>query len=325
MADTLPLRALGQSDLMVSPIGLGCWQFSKGQGIIGKFWPELPDEVIKAIVRICLEGGINWFDTAEAYGWGASEKALAHALEHAGVSPQKTIIATKWWPLFRTASSITKTINDRLTSLHVARIDLHQIHQPFSFSSLRAQIREMAHLVNIGKARYVGVSNFSAKKMRKAHELLQQHGLKLISNQVEYSLLNRKVESKGIIETAKELGVSIIAYSPLAQGGLTGKFHDDPDLISQRPGFRKFSRRFSQRGLRKSFPLIEVLRDLAKKYQVSPAQIALNWLVTFHGDTVVAIPGATKIPHVQGNIDAMRFRLTPSELEHVDFVSSEYK
>ncbi len=325
MAYRLPLRSLGQSDLMVSPIGLGCWQFSKRRGFVGKFWPELPDEAIKAIVRISLEGGINWFDTAEVYGWGASEKALAQALEQLGTSPEKVIIATKWWPLFRTASSITNTINERLTNLHVSRIDLYQIHQPFSFSSVQAEIRAMAHLVKIGKVRYVGVSNFSAQKMRKAHAALQSQGLQLISNQVEYSLLNRKIETNGILETAKELGVSLIAYSPLAQGALTGKFHDNLELIQQRQGFRRYSGRFSLRGLRKSFPLIEVLRDLAKKYQSSPAQVALNWLITCHGETIVAIPGATKIAHVQDNIGALRFRLTPGELEHLDFVSSEYK
>lgn len=325
MAYRLPLRLLGQSDLMVSPVGLGCRQFSKRRGFVGKFWPELPDEVIKAIVRINLEGGVNWFDTAEVYGRGASEKALAHALEQLGTSPEKVIIATKWWPLGRTASSITNTINERLTNLHVSQIDLYQIHQPFSFSSVRAEMQAMAHLVNIGKVRYVGVSNFSAQKMRKAHAALQNHGLQLISNQVEYSLLNRKIETNGVLETAKELGVAIIAYSPLAQGALTGKFHDNLELIQQRQGFRRYSDRFSQQGLLKSFPLIEVLRDLAKKYQSSPAQVALNWLVTFHGETVVAIPGATKIAHVQDNIGALRFRLTPEELQHLDFVSSQYK
>ncbi|MBD3305407.1 aldo/keto reductase [candidate division KSB3 bacterium] len=310
---------------MVSPIGLGCWQFSKRRGFAGKFWPVVPDEEITEIVRVSLEGGVNWFDTAEVYGWGESEKALAQTLEQLGNLPEKTIIATKWWPMFRTARSITKTINDRLTNLHVSRIDLHQVHQPYAFASTKAQMQAMAHLVSIGKVQYVGVSNFSAAKMRAAHEELTLHKLRLTSNQVKYSLLQRDIESNGILATAKELGIAIIAYSPLAQGLLTGKFHENPHLIQQRQGFRKYQKAFKPEGLEQSRPVIKVLNTLAEKYQVTPAQIALNWLVTFHGDLVVAIPGATKVTHAQQNTGAMTFRLTQEELERLDQVSAPFK
>ncbi len=105
MAYRLPLRSLGQSDLMVSPIGLGCWQFSKRRGFVGKFWPELPDEAIKAVIAHQSGRGINWFDTAEVYGWGASEKAWRRLSNNWGHRPKKLLSPQKWWPLFRTASS----------------------------------------------------------------------------------------------------------------------------------------------------------------------------------------------------------------------------
>ena len=123
-------RNLGKSDLRITPIGLGCWQFSKRNNLAGKFWPVLEDDLIKNVVKISLEGGINWFDTAEIYGNGASEKALAKSLQKLGKKPGEVIIATKWWPMFRTASNIVKTIDERLKALDPFPIDLYQVHQP---------------------------------------------------------------------------------------------------------------------------------------------------------------------------------------------------
>jgi aryl-alcohol dehydrogenase-like predicted oxidoreductase len=174
---------------VVSPIGLGCWQFSKGKGLGGKFWPVLEVDEIENIVKVSLEGGVNWFDTAENYGRGESERALSRALKKLGRSPENVIIATKWWPLFRTAKSIIKTIDRRLSALGSFPIDLYQIHWPYSFSSAAAQMKAMAALVRQGKIRYVGVSNFSAQKMRIAQQELSSQGVDLISNQVQYSLL----------------------------------------------------------------------------------------------------------------------------------------
>lgn len=319
------LRQLGKSDLMVSPIGLGCWQFSKRKGWSGKYWSMVEDEEIREIVRISLKGGVNWFDTAEVYGWGESEKALIRALQSSGKTSDEVIIATKWWPAFRTAKSITKTIDQRIIALNNYRIDLYQIHQPFSFSFTRSQMQEMAKLVKDGKIRYVGVSNFSAKRMRIAHDELSKHGIHLISNQVQYSLLDRKMETNNILETAKKLGISIIAYSPLAQGLLSGKFHDNPELIKSRSGFRKYMPAFKQKGLVKSRPVVEVLKELAETYNATPSQVALNWLVNSHGDIVVAIPGATKIEHAQENIGAMKFKLTQEDEDRLDSISAIFK
>jgi aryl-alcohol dehydrogenase-like predicted oxidoreductase len=315
-----PLRKLGKSDLMVTPIGLGCWQFSKGKGLGGNYWPTLQDEEIEQIVRLSLEGEVNWFDTAESYGMGESEKALSQALQKIGKSPEEVIIATKWMPFLRTAKSITKTIDMRLENLSGYHIDLYQIHHPLSFSSTRNEMKAMAELVQKKKIRFIGLSNYSAQKMRIAQEELAHHGLNLISNQVRYSLLYRKIETNGILDAARELGVSIIAYSPLAQGLLSGKFHAGPQSV--RPfGYRKYMGAFKPKGLEKSLPVINAVKDLAEKYQVTPAQIGLNWVIHFQGDMVVAIPGATNPEQAKDNVGAMRFKLTQDELNYLDEIS----
>ncbi len=324
MENQITLRNLGKSELKITPIGLGCWQFSKHGNFAGKFWPSLEDEVILDIVRISLQGGINWFDTAELYGNGVSEKMLSKALVSLGKKPGEVIIATKWWPMFRFASNIKKTIDVRLACLDPFPIDLYQVHQPYGFSSEVREMEAMAKLVQAKKIKHVGVSNFSAKQMRSAWETLQKSGINLLSNQVQYSLLKRKIETNGVMETAKELGITIIAYSPLAQGLVTGKFHDDPELLKN-IGFRKYSSRFKPKGLEKSRPVTELVKKLALKYEVTPSQVALNWLINFHGETVVAIPGATKAQHARENSGAMKFLLSPDDMRLLDEISAGFK
>lgn len=320
----IPLRPLGQSELSVSPLGLGCWQFSRGSGIVGKYWSNLEDADILEIVRVSLEGGMNWVDTAEIYGGGKSEQALAAVLDQLrleGSRHAEPLIATKWWPLFRTAGSIPATIDERIRCLGGRQIDLYQIHQPFSLSSIASEMKAMAGLVKAGKIRHVGVSNYSASQMVKAHGLLQQHGLKLVSNQVKYNLLHRSIDQSGTMAAAKELGISIIAYSPLQQGVLTGRFHKDPAQISQLSLMRRMQSGLDEKGLARSKPLIDLLGKLAGKYGVTHGQIALNWLIHFHGETVVAIPGASKVRHARENIGAMGFRLDSRELQQLDDAS----
>ncbi|KZE49019.1 aldo/keto reductase [Brevibacillus parabrevis] len=319
------LRQLGSSDLLLSPLGLGCWQFSNGNGMVGKFWPTIKQSDVLHIVQTCLQGGINWFDTAEVYGKGQSEQILAQALRDAGKLAEGAHIATKWWPIMRTAKSIGKTIDERIRLLDNRTIHLHQVHQPYSFSSVASEMREMAALVKQGKVKHVGVSNFSAKSMREADRVLREHGLRLVSNQVKYNLLDRRIEYNGILDTAKELGIAIIAYSPLEQGILSGKFHKNPALVRSIVGPRKWSASFRESGLKKTLPLIEVLDELAGKYAASPTQIALNWLIHAHGETVFAIPGASKVHHAEENVKAMRFVLSASEMSRIDEVSRQIR
>ena len=229
-------RRLGRGPLEVSPIGLGCWQFSGGRSFAGAFWGALAPDTMDAIVRAALDGGVDWFDTAEIYGNGRSERALAHALAAAGRRDGDVTVATKWWPVLRTARSIGATFAQRERALDGFTVGLHQVHQPFSFSSVEAQMDAMAALVAAGRVRAVGVSNFSAAWMRRAHARLARHGIALATNQVRYSLARRTIERDGTLAAARELGVSIIAYSPLAQGLLSGRFHADPRRTARPEG-----------------------------------------------------------------------------------------
>jgi aryl-alcohol dehydrogenase-like predicted oxidoreductase len=318
------LRPLGRTGIEITPIGLGCWQFSKQKNMAGKFWPTLDDDLINKVVALSLEGGINWFDTAEIYGNGVSERALSKALLAAGKKPGEILIATKWWPMFRFASNIPKTIDQRIKALAPYPIDLYQVHQPYGFSNEKSEMAAMAELLHRKLIKGIGVSNFSAQKMKNAWETLDKKGIPLASNQVRYSLLDRRIESNGVMDLAKKLGISIIAYSPLAQGLVTGKFHDNPELLKN-IGYRKYTSPFKPEGLRKSLPVIMLVRELALKYNVTPSQVALSWLIHYHGDTVVAIPGATKEIHVKENIGTLSLRLSDEDMVRLDRESAIFK
>jgi len=226
--------------------------------------------------------------------------------------------------MFRTARNLEKTINRRLEALFPFPIDLYQVHQPWGFSGEKAEMEAMARLAKESKIRCVGVSNFPAAKMRAAWEALQKFNIPLVSNQVRYSLLDRKIEVNGIMQAAKELGITIIAYSPLAQGLVTGKFHENPELL-KRIGLRKYFSAFSRAGLERSRPLINTVSEIAAGYGVTPAQVALNWLINFHGDTVVAIPGATKENQAKENADAMSFILSAEDMSLLDRKSAQFR
>lgn len=207
-----------KNDLTLSEIGLGCWQFSKGIGFQNKRWRRLSDREIYEIIETAIKMGINWFDTAEVYGWGASEEILSKVLKT--INPKKIYIADKWFPSFRWAGNIKKTIDERLEALGGLTIDLYQIHDTTSYSSIEKQMRVMSELVDMGKIKYIGVSNFYAKDLVRAHKELTKLGKPLISNQIYYNQNNRKPETDGTLDAAKDLGIKILAYSPLDQGKL---------------------------------------------------------------------------------------------------------
>lgn len=314
---------LGSSDLKLSPIGLGCWQFSKGTNTVGKYWDSLEDQTMKDIVETSIQGGINWFDTAEVYGNGASERALAAALDGLDVPFEEAIIATKWWPMLRKADSIVKSIEIRKDALNQRPIELYQIHQPFSLSSVEKQMQAMSEIKKNNHIKHIGVSNFNEKAMRKAHKQLEREGLPLVSNQMKYSLLDRRLERNGFLDAAKELDVAVIAYSPLEQGLLTGKFHDNPGQIKGSAGPRKWMGKFKEKGLAKTKPFIELLKTYADKYGVTVSQVALNWMIHYHQGAMFVIPGASKTKQAEENAGAMSFQLNEQELEDISAASWE--
>ena len=311
-------RTLGKTNIKITPIGLGMMEFSGGGGLVGAGFPIINQEEKNAVIQAGLDSGINWFDTAELYGTGVSEASLAAALKAAGKADDDVVVATKWWPLFRTARNIPRTIEDRLRFLNGYSIGLYMVHQPFGFSSPETEMDEMAKLVKAGKIRSVGISNFNAKQMRRAHRQLQKYDLPLAVNQVRYSLLDRSIENNGILETAKELGVTIIAYTPLESGLLTGKYHKNPKLLDQKSALWRNRLR---RGIEKSSSLVSVLEEIAVRYNATAAQVALNWLIYSQGESVVTIPGVTKVSQAEESAGAMNFKLSGDETAWLDELS----
>jgi aryl-alcohol dehydrogenase-like predicted oxidoreductase len=201
-------------------------------------------------------------------------------------------------------------------------VDLYYIHNPGSFSSPEAEMNAMADLVEAGKIRSVGISNFNAGRMRRAHAALQKRGLPLATNQMRYSLVDRKIETDGTLATARELGVTITAYTPLGSGLLTGKYHKNPELLKSKS---MIWRSRIQRQMEASRPLVVALEEIGLKYQATAAQVALNWLIWFNGELVVTIPGATKTKQAAENAGAMRFRLSDAELARLDELSRSFR
>jgi aryl-alcohol dehydrogenase-like predicted oxidoreductase len=314
-------RQLGRTGIQISPIGLGCMQFAGGGQVPATSLNPVEQPRVDEIVKAALNGGITWFDTAEAYGQGRSERALSSGLTACGIKPGDVTIATKWAPLGRTAKSITRTIDDRLAALNPFPVDLHQIHMPYgSFSTLRAQVQAMVQLAEAHQIGAVGVSNFSASQMELAYAELAKRGIALASNQVQINLLHRKVESNGVLDTARQLGVTLIAYSPLRSGVLTAKFHDNPALVVKMSRRR---RKLFAGNLDGTVPLIDGLRQVAVTHSATVGQVALAWLTTYYGDTVVAIPGASKPHHAEEAASAMRIALSEQETQTLALLASQ--
>jgi aryl-alcohol dehydrogenase-like predicted oxidoreductase len=288
---------------------------------MGFVFPVISQENKNAIVKAALDGGINWFDTAELYGNGVSEASLSAALKAAGKTDQDVVVATKWWPMFRTAKNIPVSIDDRIRHLDGFSISNYMVHQPFSLSPHAAEMEAMADLVEAGKIRSVGVSNFGAAQMRAAHETLQKRGLTLAVNQMQFSLLDRSIETNGVLDTAKELGITIISYTPLGSGLLSGKYHKNLELLQNKSFFYRVR---LQSGIEKTRTLVTAMEEIAAKYNVTCAQVALNWVINVHGDTVVTIPGATKVSQAQEAAGAMTFKLSEDEIGRLSDLSRAF-
>ncbi|MCH4167890.1 MAG: aldo/keto reductase [Streptococcaceae bacterium] len=322
------LRRLGQTDLYLSPLGLGTWQYSTKDTNKNSMWGSTETETVYEIIKYSLQHGMNWIDTAEIYGNGTSEAFIGEVtqrLKHERMLATQPLIASKWFPLARSASSIKNTIDERLTYLQVPTIDLYQIHQPTSRSPLRKQIEAMVSIAEKNKIKQIGVSNFSAKQMIKAHQLLKEYGMTLASNQVKYNLLHRNPEKNGTLDAAKELGITIIAYSPLQQGLLTGRFHEHPEALAKISRFRKLQSSLTSRTLKKTEPLYKELKRIALNYDKSISQIALNWLINAQGDTVLAIPGASKLQQAQENVGTLNFELSRKDIARLNDISQNLK
>jgi aryl-alcohol dehydrogenase-like predicted oxidoreductase len=262
----------------------------------------------RAAFEASLAAGIDFFDTAALYSGGASERRLGELADGKTV-----VVATKFppSPLGRTGD-LPAALDDSLQRLGRSTVDLYQHHFPSPRVDIEALMGLMADAVEAGKVRAVGVSNYSAAQMRIAHHALARRGLPLASNQVEYSLLHRRPEVNGVLDTCRELGVTLIAYQPLASGALTGKYLDGP-----RPaGLRRLMPSFRRSGIAALRPVLQLLRTAGEPYGKTPGQVALSWLVDHDG--VLPIPGAKNAKQAAHNAAALSFTLTADQIAELD-------
>lgn len=289
----LETRELGYSDLKVTVVGLGAWQFSNAWGVTDY-------EVAKSIIAKAAEVGINFIDTAEAYGSGLSEEFIGRALKELGLR-EHFVIATKIPGQFLAYGDVIKAARNSLRRLGIDSIDLMQVHWPPCWHNIPTceYMRALEKLVQLGLIKYIGVSNFPPELLESARSCLTREDV--VSNQVRYNLIERDAE-KEIIPYAEQEGLSVIAWSPLAQGALTGKY--TPQNLPPFKDARADNPVFKPETFKEIYEdLITKVVKIAGKYGKTPAQVALRWLIQ-SSDTVVVIPGAKNPQQVESNAGA---------------------
>ncbi|MEP0912430.1 aldo/keto reductase [Leptolyngbya sp. GB1-A1] len=308
----MDILSIGSSGLTIKPLGIGTWQW--GDNLFWTYGKDYDASSVEQAFKTALESGVNFFDTAEIYGLGKSETLLGQFMQQTN---QPVYIATKYFPLpWRFGkSAVADALTASLKRLQRNTVELYQVHQPFDFFMGQPTLMEaLADEVQRGRIKAIGVSNYSADQMRQAHELLAKRGVPLAVNQMQYSLLARQIEHNGVMAAAKELGITILAYSPLAQGLLTGKY--TPENYQDPTGARKLDPRFSRGGVEKLAPVIMLLKQIGEKYDRTPAQVSLNWLIA--QGNVVPIPGAKNGSQAQQNAGALGWSLTQEEIDRID-------
>jgi aryl-alcohol dehydrogenase-like predicted oxidoreductase len=318
---------LGPQGPTIPALGVGTWAW--GDALFWDYGKAYGDEDLKDAFDQSLAAGLRLFDTAEVYGLGQSERLLGQFMqrwtsETSGNSNQGAVIATKYFPLpWRwSKQSVAEALSASLDRLQVSSVALYQVHWPLDFFLGQKELMQaLAEEVKNGRIAAVGVSNYSAEQMQEAHRHLAEVGVPLAVNQVQYSLLNRKIEANGVMETARELDVTILAYSPLAQGLLTGKYM--PDGNTKPAGARWLDPRFSQNGLTKLLPVIQKLQDIAQQYGRTPAQVALNWLIA--QGNVMPIPGAKNGSQAGQNAGALGWQMSEEALTQLNLLTERYK
>jgi len=230
------------------------------------------------------------------------------------------VIATKFPPGWLSrADALPDALDQSLARLRRSAIDLYQHHFPSRRVPIPSLMALMADAVQAGKVRAVGVSNYSAEQLRTAHAALAERGIPLASNQVEYSLLRRAPEVNGVLDACLELGITLIAYQPLAQGVLTGKYRP-----GDRPkGIRRFGRYYRGDALKTAQPVVALLGEIGGRHSKTPAQVALRWLI--QQESVLPIPGAKNGRQAASNAEAVSFTLDGAEVEALDRATTAWR
>jgi len=310
----MKIRTLGNSNLAVSAIGYGC------MGLEGVYGPATGRQEGIAIIRAAVEHGVTFFDTAEAYGPFTNEELVGEAL--APVRDQ-VVIATKFgfginpdgsrYGLDSRPEHIRQVTEASLRRLKVETIDVlyqHRVDRNVPIEDVAGVVKE---LITQGKVRYFGLSEASARTIRRAHAVQP-----LAAVQSEYSLWTRDPEHNGVLATCEELGIGFVPFSPLGAGFLTGKIDTRTTLGPK--DFRSISPRFAPDARAANMAMVDLVKRVAEHEGATPAQIALAWLLA-QKPWIVPIPGTKRLSRLEENLGAVTVQLTPTDLRDIEAAS----
>jgi len=288
-------------------LGVGTWAW--GDRLFWGYRKEYREEDIQQVFQLSLASGIKFFDTAEIYGQGRSEILLGKFIRESGQQP---IVATKFMPFpWRLRKvNLLKALRGSLNRLGLSAVDLYQMHWPYPPVTIESWMEAMIEAYQAGLIHAVGISNCDRKQMDRAENVLTRQGVQLTSNQVEYHLLNRRIEKEGLLKHCQEQGVTVIAYSPLAQGILSGKYTPENPPNGPRRG------RYGRRCLLAIQPLLRLLNQIGADYGAkTPAQVAINWTIC---KGTVPIPGIKTVAQFEQNLGATGWQLSDEDIARLD-------
>lgn len=316
-------RKLGWTDLNLTTIGLGTWAIGGGDWTWG--WGPQDDEESVAAIILASEKGINWIDTAPAYGLGHSEEIVGKALKKL---PRRSIVATKCgieWDNNRKSThelkgeSIRREVEASLKRLGVDVIDLYQIHWPEPDSELEPAWQQIANMVKEGKVRYAGVCNCSIEQLKRIQPIHP-----VASLQPPYSMIERGAEDSGLLDYCREHNIGVVAYSPMQKGLLTGKFNKQRVQELPAEDHRRNDPNFQEPRLTANLDLVKKLTILAKRHGKTPAQMAIAWVLR-RPELTAAIVGARRPSQVAETVLAGDLELSPEDINAIDGLLIRYR
>ena len=312
MGSTDRHATLAGTDVSFSPLGVGTWAWGdRSTWGMGGYDSALTRDTIAEAWQASLDAGVTFFDTAEVYGKGESERIIGELLR--STPREQVVIATKFMPApqkLKVTSALMSALRASLDRLGIDTVDLYQIHGPISLRGKAALAEALATAHQAGLVKAVGVSNYSEKEMRAIDRELRARGLGLATNQIEFSLLRRVPETGGLLAACDQLGVLPLAYSPIGQGRLTGKY----SAANPPPGRRGFS----AHPMEKVDVVVAELRRIGDDHDRTPSQVALNWLIA---KGAVPIPGAKNRAQAEENAGALGWDLSADEVAALDAVA----
>jgi len=308
-------RQLGNSDMHLTPIGVGAWAIGGSGWAFG--WGYQDDEESVAAIREALDRGINWIDTAAVYGLGHSEEMVARAMEGRSKKPYVFTKCERVWNEKREIGkslkreSIRREVEDSLRRLKLDVIDLYQIHWPEPEEDIEEGWTEMARLKEQGKVRFIGVSNFNVAQLKRAQAIAP-----ITSLQPPYSLLSPEIE-ESILPYAAQNNIGVIVYSPMKSGLLTGSMTRERVAAMPDDDFRKRTPQFQEPRLTKNLEMVERMREVGMRHGRTPGEVAIAWTLR-RPEVTAAIVGMRSAKQVDGVIGAMDFRLTDEEIREIE-------